>query len=213
MAIKIPDINDKYIPLLLEKIGTKNTPMILKVQPEKDSKILDCFIIVEKKVDNCGGRRILGWQFWESDNLIEAEFHAVWESETKELIDITPKELPGINETLFVIDERLIYEEKQKDNFRINKTDNKLVDDFIAICQAIFKFENAGERAYQYELKLSESEKRKYQELKMLKDIYLYMISVKANKNSPCPCRSGKKFKNCHGQDLKIKLIGFNTKT
>lgn len=180
--------------------------MILKVLPEKDSTALNCFIIVERKVNNQGGKRILGWHFLESDNLIEAEFHAVWESEDKEIIDITPKEFPGINDTMFVIDDRLIYEEKQKDNIRINKTDNKLVDDFIEICKAIFYFENKGKRATQYDFKLSDAEKSKYSELYELKKLFLQMITSNADKNSPCPCGSNKKFKNCHGRDLRIKL-------
>ena len=206
MASKVPERNDKYIPHLLNKIGTNNAPMIIKVIPEKEAKLLDCFMNVEKKVNNEGGKGILGWQFWKTDILMEAEFHAVWESEKKELLDITPKGLPRINHILFVIDERLIYEEKQKDNFRINITDNKLVDDFIEISKAIFNFENKGERAYQYELKLSESENRKYEELRMLKKLFLHMIKMKANEASPCVCGSGKKFKNCHGRDLRINL-------
>lgn len=210
MAVMVPNINDSYIPELLRKIGITNNPQVLEVVPEKDSKALDCFIIVEKKVKNEGGKRVLGWQIWKSDNLIEAEFHAVWESNQKKLIDITPKPVQGINQTLFVIDERLVYDETQKDNIRMNISGNKLVDDFISICESIFIFENKGERAYQYELKLDETDKRKYLELKMLKDLYLHMLSMGANKNSSCPCRSGKKFKNCHGRDLKIVLQRLN---
>jgi uncharacterized protein YecA (UPF0149 family) len=107
---------------------------------------------------------------------------------------------------MFVIDDRLIYEEKQKDNIRINKTDNKLVDDFIEICKAIFYFKNKGKRATQYDFKLSDAEKSKYSELYELKKLFLKMITSNADKNSPCPCGSNKKFKNCHGRDLRIKL-------
>jgi len=205
----IPNENDIYMPILLKKIGVENEPIIVDVKPEINSMELDCFPIVQNKVNSSGGRMILGWQIWKSTNLIEAEFHAVWKSEENELIDITPKQISGFNHTLFVIDERLEYDEKQIDNIRINITSNKLVDEFILICESIFIFENKGERAYQYgnELKLNEVESKKYKMLKTLKNIYLQMIRNKASRNSPCLCGSGKKFKHCHGKNIKIQLL------
>lgn len=206
MSVSIPDINDKFVLSLIKKIGLNNEPIIVKVIPENGAEPLDCFPTVQKKVSICGGRIILGWQFWKSKNLIEAEFHAIWESPKNELIDITPKPISGLDYTLFVIDEKLLYEEKQKDNIRINITNNSLVDDFIKVCEAIFTFENKGERAYQYELKLSNTEKEKYKKLKFLKDIYQTMIANDFSKNTKCLCGSGIKFKHCHGKDL-IKTL------
>lgn len=209
MSVTIPNKNDKFVTALIEKIGVNSVPILLTVIPEENSKILDCFPIVQDKVKKNGGKMILGWQFLKSTNLIEAEFHAVWESPDKELIDITPKSITGIFQTLFLIDENLIYEEKQKDNFRINITQNKLVDDFIEVCQAIFKFENKGERAFQYEFKLNKLDGAKYQKLKYLKEIYQTMLNMNFGKNKPCLCRSGKKFKHCHGKDLQKTLLKF----
>lgn len=206
MAVTIPDKNDKYVITLIEKIGVKNDPILLKVVPEENSKALDCFPTVQKKVVESGGKMILGWQFWKTTNLVEAEFHAVWESPENELLDITPKPIKGIDSTLFIIDESLVYDEKQKDNYRINITNNSLVDDFIKVCEAIFRFENKGERAYQYELKLSNVEKEKYQKLKAFRDLYQTMINNNFSKNTRCLCGSGNKFKHCHGKDL-IKTL------
>jgi hypothetical protein len=206
MSVSIPDINDRFVLSLIKKIGLNNKPIIVKVIPENGAEPLDCFPTVQKKISNYGGRMILGWQFWKSQNLIEAEFHAIWESPENELIDITPKPIMGIDYTLFIIDESLLYDEKQKDNFRINITNNSLVDDFIKVCEAIFNFENKGERAYQYELKLSALEQEKYRKLKGLKEIYQTMISNNLNRNTRCLCGSGNKFKHCHGKDLQKTL-------
>ncbi len=206
MAVTIPDKNDKYVIALIEKIGVKNDPILLNVVPEDNSKALDCFPTVRRKIAESGGKMILGWQFWKTTNLIEAEFHAVWESPEKELLDISPKSISEIHHSLFLIDENLVYDEKQKDNYRINTTTNKLVDDFIAICEAIFKFENKGEKAYQYPLQLNELESAKYRKLKSIKKLYQEMTNYGFGKNSPCLCKSGKKFKNCHGRDLRKNL-------
>ncbi len=206
MTVTIPDINDKYVFSLLKKIGVKNDPMHLQVIPEENSKAHDCFPIVQNKVKKSGGKMILGWQFWKSKNLIEAEFHAVWESPEKKLIDITPKPNKGIYNILFVIDENLVYDERQKDNYRINLTNNSLVDDFIKVCEAIFRFENKGVRAFQYEFDLSDSEQEKYIKLKALKSLYQTMINNNYCKNTRCLCGSGNKFKHCHGKDLQKTL-------
>ena len=48
-------------------------------------------------------------------------------------------------------------------------------------------------------LKLEEKEKKKYIEMKKeATEKQLKRKPPRVNKNEPCPCGSGKKFKNCH---------------
>ena len=206
MSVSIPNIDSIYVKGITKVIGVKSKPFLIDFIPEKDAKVLDCFPTVQKKVKECGGNMILGWQFWETTNIIEAEFHAVWESPEEKIIDITPKSINGIYHTLFLIDENLVYQGKQKDNYRINTTQNKFVDDLIKVCEAIFKFENKGERAYQYSLQMTALEEEKYHKLKSLQELYQIIIDQKLGKNSPCVCGSGEKIKHCHGKNLQQTL-------
>lgn len=210
MAHIIPRFDDTDIPLLMKRIGIKGHLLEINVIPALNAEPLECFRNVQYQVNNFGGKMILGWQILKSSNLIEAEFHAIWESKNKELIDITPKQIQGYMHTLFVIDESLKYERKQLDNIRVNITKNKLVDDFISVCEAIFAFENKGDRAFQYgkgiQFNHNEVDKIKYTQIRSLKDIIQQMINNNATRNSLCLCGSKSKFKHCHGKDLLLTL-------
>ena len=70
------------------------------------------------KVEKNGGGFQYGWQIWEwPDVMIEAEFHAVWNSPQGILIDITPKQI-DTHKILFLPDANRTYEGKQVNNFR-----------------------------------------------------------------------------------------------
>lgn len=88
------------------------------------------------------------------------------------------------------------------DNIRINITENRLVDDLIEISKAIFRIENKGDRALEYKLKLSGQEAQLYETLSQIKSELYIMIMQKSNRNSPCFCQSGNKYKHCHGNKL-----------
>ncbi|RYY50590.1 MAG: zinc chelation protein SecC [Chitinophagaceae bacterium] len=202
-----PRIEDKTVQHLLRKLNATHTPLYLKVEPEPNAQIKDCFIAVREKVEKQGGRMILGWQVWKTEHLVEAECHAVWEDEEENLHDITPKEI-NVSEILFVEDENIVYEDKQIDNVRMNITDNDLVDDLILVNEAIFKFDNKGERALLYDLSrvLTEEQIRYKAGLMKLKEIISVILVSGGRRKSQCPCQSGKRYRDCHGHDLKKRL-------
>ena len=134
-----PEGVDKYIQKLIEILNPTHEPIYVDFKAEPEAKPSDCFPIVEQKVENQGGKMILGWQIWKTNNLVEAEFHAVWETPDGDLLDISPKEII-VDKILFVEDNNLKYEGKQIDNVRLNITKNSIVDDLILINKTIFEF-------------------------------------------------------------------------
>tara|TARA_R110002167_G_C12369509_1_gene623973 strand:- start:65 stop:580 length:516 start_codon:yes stop_codon:yes gene_type:complete len=169
---------------LLSKVGAKSEPVFLPSRPVAGAPLNECFPIVDKKVESAGGKKVLGWQIWKTPLLVEAEFHAVWESPEGDLIDITPKSLP-LAKILFLPDEAAVYEGKQVNNIRVNTTGNQLVDDFIAVCNAIFRIENKGDRAFQYELSLSGDEAQAYHMLTKARELLEVMALQGMNRKSP----------------------------
>jgi len=189
------------IEFLLSKVGAKSEPVFLPSRPVAGAPLNECFPIVDKKVESAGGKKVLGWQIWKTPLLVEAEFHAVWESPEGDLIDITPKSLP-LAKILFLQDEAAVYKGKQVNNIRVNTTGNQLVDDFIVVCNAIFRIENKGGRAFQYELSLSGDEAQAYHMLCKARELLEVMALQGMNRKSPCFCGSGKKHKACHGKRI-----------
>lgn len=202
-----PKIEDKDVQRLLKKVDGTHNPVYLPVNPDAGAQIKDCFIAVQEKVKKEGGRMIMGWQIWKGKHLIEAECHAVWEDKNEELHDITPKEFP-VNEILFVEDEKLVYEEKQIDNVRLNITSNDLVDDLILVCEAIYRFDNKGERATLYDLSsvLTEEQYRHKEYLVMLKEFINAILSKNGSRKSRCSCQSRFMFRDCHGKDVRRRI-------
>ena len=200
--IRVPTVTDENISGLLSQIGSSEEPRYVPCEPHQDAPLNECFTLVEEKIRIEGGKRVLGWQIWKSELLIEAELHAVWENPDGKYIDITPKSLP-FSEILFVPDQAAVYEGKQVSNIRINITNNSLVDEFISIHEATFRIENKGERALQYELRLTGKEAQAHTILSNAKPILEMMVLQGLTKNSPCPCGSNKKYKACHGKIFK----------
>lgn len=201
----VPNQITDEIRLLLSKIGVQEEPKYVKCKPNQNHPQNECFPVVAERVEADGGERILGWQIWQGQLLVEAEFHAVWKTPDGELIDITPKPIP-LDRILFVADSKAKYEEKQVNNFRINITGNPIVDEFIAVHDAVFRIENKGERAFQYELSLSGREANAHHKLSAAKPVLEMMALQGHTRNSPCFCGSGNKYKACHGKTIR-KLI------
>lgn len=181
-------------------------PVYVRVSPESGAEAHDCFFVVDAKVERDGGKRILGWTLREESVLMSAEFHAVWESPEGDLLDVTPKGIPGmavdpVTRILFVSAPEAKYEGKQVRNINLNISGNPLVDDLIVCLQAEFDIMNRGKRAYQYgDMKLGERETKVLMDLRMHGAVALEMTKRGMNKKSPCPCGSGKKYHSCHGK-------------
>jgi hypothetical protein len=194
---------------LLAELGSNSNPLTVKCTPEKGVELNDCFPLVETKVAEHGGESVLGWYILESTLLVEAIFHAVWRTEGGELIDISPKPIP-VAKILFLQNKNAVYEGKQVDNIRVNICGNRLVDDLIEICEASYRLQNKGERAFQYALTLTGNDAQAHKIFENAKPMLEMMVLKGLNHQSPCPCNSGKKYKVCHGKVLAILLKAFN---
>jgi len=181
-------------------------PIYLDVTPESYAEINECIPAVNQKIEKEGGSVQLGWQIWQIPQImIEAEFHAVWKSPDGNFKDITPK--PGnIRRILFIPDSKAKYDGAMRNNIRLNISGNRLVDDFIRICDAIHKLINKGERAYQNKISLSDEESEVHQMLNNAKTLVFTMVKNGSSRNSQCICRSGNKYKHCHGKLLDALL-------
>lgn len=203
-----PQSIDENVSRLLQQIDSKSTPVYLDVRPEPDAKVLQCFASVEKKVKRNGGKAVYGWQIWQTNLLVEAEFHAVWQSPNNTLVDITPKQIFPIHQILFVPDPTKSYTGASIDNIRLNITNNPLVDEFIAISESIFLFLNKGERTHEDIITLDVQEASIYKTLEDIKAGVMLMINQGAtSKNVKCYCGSHSKYKHCHGKTA-LKITG-----
>lgn len=196
---------DHDIARLITQLNSTEQPVFVIHRPEQHAQVNECFPAVEKMVSINQGAMCLGWQIWKTSLLVEAEFHAVWRSPQGELIDITPKPIK-LQNILFLPMPHAIYDGAQVDNVRLNITGNNIVDDFITACEAIFKIENKGERAYQYELHLTGMEEKIHAFLQELRVHLEVMASQGLTKRSPCFCGSELKYKHCHGKALESAL-------
>lgn len=204
--IIVPKRIDENVFKLIGKLTIHDKPFYVEVKPENECKINECFPNVKSKISKDGGEIIFGWTIWQHNFMLEAEFHSIWKSPNGEFIDITPKQNHE-KRILFVIDKIKRYENKQVDNARLRIIDNKLADDFIALAVAKFYILNEGERANNNgEVLLMGKEADMYEYLNSLMVSVNNMLLRNQTRNSPCFCESGRKYKNCHGQDLIEKL-------
>lgn len=173
-------------------------PVVLDVTPEPYAVVSECYSNVEAKVSRDGGRISYGWQIWEWPSvLIEAEFHAVWEAPSGELVDITPK-IDGDKKIVFLPDTTRKYEGDQIDNIRKPISENRLVADFIYLCESSFSAFSAIPDGARIEGALAEL----YVMTNQMKGILIDMLKGGITRNNQCICGSGEKFKKCHAEEL-----------
>jgi len=199
---RVPSSIDDNVKRIINKIKTTEKPIYLDVTPESYAEINECMSSVKQKIEKEGGSVQLGWKIWQiPDIMIEAEFHAVWKSPYGTLKDITPKP-ENVRRILFVPDSKANYDGSLRNNIRLNISGNRLVDDFIRICDAIYKLKNKGERAYQNKIYLSNEESQVLEMLSHTKALVITMTKNGSSRNSQCICGSGNKYKHCHGKLL-----------
>jgi hypothetical protein len=199
--ITVPAIENNKLADLFNLIGSPGAPVIIQMDLSANYPKNECFDNVSNKVAELGGERIVGWSIWQHDYMLEAEYHAVWRSTEKHLVDITPKNLP-FEHILFVEDPARPYEGIQLDNFRLNTTPNQLVDDFIALAEAKFHIYSGGEKAKQKFLNLNPDEE---DHLKYINGMMIgvdRILSKGGVRNTHCFCSTNLKYKHCHGKGL-----------
>jgi hypothetical protein len=202
-----PAPDDQDLLVILKRLKTDAIPTVVKVDTHADARENECIEIVDKMVSLFGGERILGWQIWQGGFLIEAEFHAVWQKDDGQIIDVSIKKnkIPAI---VFVPDKGLQYKGKQINSVRVNLTKNPVVDDFIRLWNIRHKLLNKGKRSELYGEELWRSLTSEQQEniRRVLKLIALLeqFLESGADEDTLCFCRSGRKYKNCHTNHIKL---------
>lgn len=83
---------DDDVKKLISTVCPDSRPIYLPVEPESYAQVNECFPAVAEKIKRDGGSRVIGWQIWKTNIIVEAEFHALWESPQGELKDITPNQ-------------------------------------------------------------------------------------------------------------------------
>jgi len=199
--IKVPNISDSNVLKILKLIRLDSSPVKVIYKPENFCKKNFCFPNIDQKIKRDGGQIVYGWQLWEHDFMIEAEFHAVWKSPQGNMLDITPKQMSE-DHIVFVEDLKMKYEDKQVDNFRIKTIDNALVDDYIELWKAKYRLLNKAGREEQQIVMLSGGDVEMYEGIEGLIFIIKSMLLKNQNQNSPCFCDSGRTFYNCHRNDI-----------
>lgn len=204
MLIRTPSPNERHIVEFCRSISPQAKPVILPISPEADALPLECFQNVRTKVAKEGGRIVFGWAIWEWPGVyMEAEHHAVYEvPAATEWLDITPSETPGFVNRLFIEDATAIYdfdnEGVRRDNRRRALRNDTLIKEFFQgaemLTEAMNKLPGVGEIA------IPQPVAHYIQHLQMRQAHITMQLAKKYSKrNDPCFCRSGKKFKVCHG--------------
>lgn len=205
MNIISPTETDKFVEKLLIKIGSEYEPEQVSVIIEPYAQLHTCYPNVDEKIKRDGGKVHYGWTIYQSDILYEAERHAVWENKDGDLIDITPREI-DLKQIMFVSDNDFVYNGQMVDNYRINITDNSIVDDFILVCENLEKLYTYGERIDDEQLNMPLPVAKLIDQYENLKAVYLTYIHSGGQPSSKCLCGGQKNYKNCHGQTLKQNI-------
>jgi SEC-C motif len=199
--ITVPQLKDERVPNLLALIKLNASAFFVPVVPDAWAKRNECFDNVSAKMQSDGGERRVGWQIWKHPFMLEAEYHAVWESPDGNLFDITPKDIKT-GEILFVEDPTRPYDGQQLDNIRLNTTDNLLVNDFMALAETKFYLFSGGQKA---RMKIVTPTPNELEILKYIDGVMTGVDSLLKKggvRNTACFCSSNMKYKHCHGKDL-----------
>lgn len=198
--IKIPAVDNKFVSEISTALKLNSKPVVLNIVSGEGDEARGCFFNVQRRVESQGGEILFGWQLWEHPYMIEAEFHAVWRSPDETLIDITPKDDRSIKQILFVQDNERSFNGTQIDNFRLNTTGNRVIDDLIEVEKAKYRFMNKdGRDKIIGRVNLVGDDARLWQALAGLSGKLEYLHMSGGNINSRCfMCNSGVPYKDCH---------------
>lgn len=190
MKTTTPSKIDKKIIELCNEISIDHEPEYIRCISSEKSRVNECFDNVDSKVNESGGKRILGWTIWKWSNvMVEAEAHAIWETPLGEYIDITPHQ--GETEILFLRDDKLIFEGCSIGSHRKALTESLLVKELIRLCDIRDNYLCETEGNYvTIPSQLIES-------IQLLGS----QINMTVGRNELCPCDSGLKYKKCCGSN------------
>jgi hypothetical protein len=190
---------------LAQAIAPGSAPGFVRCEPTVGLPRNECFGIVRRRVQEAGGSAVIGWTIWEWPTiLIEAEFHAVWQSTEGELVDLAPHDPPETR-VLFLPDPNRTYQGRQVDNVRRPLQQRPEIVELIRIHGALFELMNKGDRAAMHgAITLDWAEEIEcgllHARLRALTATLTHM-PPRPGRNERCYCDSGRKFKHCCGSD------------
>jgi len=208
---------------LIDELVPGSEPIYVEVNPLEGAPMNECFLIVEEQISAHGGKSRVGWTLWELPGLfVEAEFHAVWENEKGDLIDITPKSSPTKN-ILFLEEPGAKFQNTQRNNVKKPLINDLALSAYLKTFTERHELLNRGERAGQFgEIELVGAEAEENNNIMMRQAESFMQLTHKFKKAGPylpCPCGSGKKLKWCHKREylncenhpIKGKVSKFST--
>ncbi|MDD4050609.1 MAG: SEC-C metal-binding domain-containing protein [candidate division Zixibacteria bacterium] len=198
-----------------KSIDGENAPIYIPVVADPEALIMDCRDNVMRRIGQCGGAIQFGWAIWEWPKvLLEAEFHAIWQSPEGEYIDITPKPIM-VERILFLPDNIRRYDDnwdgKRYLNVRRPLTRDPIVKEYIRTFDEYDRCIEENSTALSVDPKVDGISSYFQSEIARL---YLQILQSQEpanckgkimqasapNRNSPCSCGSGKKYKKCCGK-------------
>ncbi|WP_426330135.1 hypothetical protein [Pedobacter sp. R-06] len=193
---------NSYYQRLLDRIRTKNFIIMVPVQPENDAQLNNCFQNVAKKVAESGGSVCYGWAVLPQTHMLEAEKHAIWQSPEGEYIDITPRSFP-VSVMQFLIDDEFQYKGQIVGNIRINVSGNKVVDDWIFVCEAIdVIYSDYADRIDEHRVTIPQEIAPFLQGLENFVKVYQPFITAGGTSETVCFCGKPLFYKDCHGNGI-----------
>lgn len=193
---------------LLKRMSLDTTPEWIEIKPRADAVIEDCTENVARAIAEHGGTARLGWMIWENDFMVEAIFHAVWESPDGRTVDVTPQGIPE-SRVMFVPDLSIRYEGRQIPNVRLNISGMMAVDHLIRINELKFAIQNAGDRSDQHRIMITPPESKALQWLETYRDAMSGALSAGMTDDSRCFCDSGMSYRHCHAPMFKESFAEF----
>jgi hypothetical protein len=149
---RVPISVTSPIKRLCNRLVPMGHPLYVEVSSEEHAEVNDCFINVENKTKQCGGKVQYGWAIWYLPGiLMEAEFYAVWLSPDGKYLDVSPHQIQ-LTKIMFVPDPKRVYTGKQTDNVRIPLNKDPRVKEFIQLHERKFRIMNEGDPAKQHGL-------------------------------------------------------------
>lgn len=184
----------------------KNHIIMVPVQPDNQAQINNCFQNVAKRVAGSGGKICYGWAILPQQYMLEAEKHAVWQNPEGKYIDITPRKFP-ISMLQFVIDDEFEYYGQTVGNVRINVTDNKVIDDWIFVCEAIDAiYANYAHRTDEHTVTIPPEIAPFLQGMENFVKVFLPYVMNGGTSETVCFCGKPLYYKDCHGNGLQVAI-------
>ncbi len=178
-------------------LGSVHSPTFVKVLPNPNAQVNECFFNVKSAVHEIGGKQIFGWCIWIWEGVyIEAEHHSVWYDGIN-LIDVTPKPQNEDN-VLFVQDDLAVFDfngVKRKNNLRRSLTNDPKVAEYLSLHDQAYSLMEKYSTGRQASIPADLVRPLAYRTEALL----LHIRGKYLGPNNLCTCGSGVKVKKCCG--------------